>query len=96
MFVEFLEPASIELDDAVEYYNMHSVGLGENFLTEVLETIELISQFPDLWVRNSENTRKAILRKYPYNLIYSVHKNVIYIIAVAHQNREPEYWIERI
>ena len=35
MFVEFLEPASIELDDAVEYYNMQSVGLGENFLTEV-------------------------------------------------------------
>ena len=96
MHVEFIEPASIELDDAIEYYNLQSTGLGEKFLDEVLETIELISHFPQLWSRNTENTRKAVLRKYPFNLIYSLFEDKIYIIAVAHQNREPEYWIDRI
>jgi hypothetical protein len=96
MHVEFIEPASIELDDAIEYYNLQSTGLGEKFLVEVLETIELISDFPQLWSQNTKNTRKAVLRKYPFNLIYSLFEDKIYIIAVAHQNREPEYWIDRI
>ena len=109
MQIEFTEPASIELDacppisanipiwrDAFEYYEIQLPGLGRIFFNEVLETLELISQFPQLWSQNSEHTRKAVLRKFPYNLIYSVYKNKIFIIAVAHQNRAPEYWIDRI
>jgi len=96
MHIEFTEPAYIELDDAFEYYQLQLPGLGRVFFNEVLETLELISQFPQLWSQNSEHTRKAVLKKFPYNLIYSVYKNKIYIIAVAHQNREPEYWIDRI
>jgi hypothetical protein len=61
-----------------------------------LETIEIISKYPLSYPKNSESTRKAVLRKYPYNLIYSLFKDKIYIIALAHQNREPEYWIDRI
>jgi hypothetical protein len=96
MNVEFIEPAAIELDDAADYYNIQSAGLGQKFLDEVIETIGFIEKFPQLWSRNTENTRKAILRKYPFNLIYSIFDDKIYIIAVAHQNREPEYWIDRI
>ncbi len=96
MHVVFIEPASLELDDAIEYYNLQSPGLGEKFLDEVLETIEIISSFPELWSQNTKNTRKAVLRKFPFNLIYAKLEDEIYIIAVAHQNREPEYWINRI
>ena len=96
MVVEFLEPALVELDDAIAYYNFQLSGLGEKFFEEVLETIEIISLFPQIWSINSENTRKAVLNKYPFNLIYSEFEDKIYIIAVAHQNREPEYWIDRI
>ncbi len=96
MRVELLEPASIELDDAIEYYNQQAAELGIKFFDEVLETIELISLFPQSWSRNTKNTRKAVLRKFPFNLIYSIYEDKIYILAVAHQNREPEYWIDRI
>jgi hypothetical protein len=47
MDVEFIEPASIELDDAIEYYNLQSPGLGDKFFDEVLKTIDLISLFPE-------------------------------------------------
>jgi len=49
-----------------------------------------------LWPQNTANTRKATLKKFPYNLIYSVEKDMIYIIAVAHHHREPEYCIDRV
>ena len=96
MQIEFIEPASIDLDDAIEYYELQLTGLGKKFFEEVLETTELISQFPDLFSKNSSHTRKALLRKFPYNLIYTFFNNKIYIIAVAHQNRQPEYWIDRV
>ncbi|HQI40202.1 MAG: hypothetical protein B6D44_07670 [Ignavibacteriales bacterium UTCHB2] len=83
----FIEPASIELDDAIEYYEMQLKDLGKKFLDEVLETTALISQFPDLFPKNSGHTRKAVLRKFPFNIIYTSINNDIYIIAVAHQNR---------
>ncbi len=96
MEIEFLELAFIELDDAVEYYNVQSNGLGTNFFDEVLKAMELISRFPEVWSKNTEHTRKALLKKFPYNLVYSILDDKIYIIAVAHQHREPEYWIDRI
>jgi hypothetical protein len=95
MLVEFTELAVNELDDAIEFYNCQVSGLGKVFLEEVLQTVELISKFPKLWSTNSKNSRKALLKKFPYSLIYSIIDSKIYIIAVAHQNREPEYWIER-
>jgi hypothetical protein len=34
MEIRFLEIAQLELDEAVEYYNSESPGLGEEFLLE--------------------------------------------------------------
>ncbi len=96
MEVEFIEPASIELDDAIEYYNLQSHGLGDKFFDEVLNTIDLIVLFPAIWTEVTKHTRKALLRKFPYNLIYTKRNEKIYILAVAHQHREPEYWIDRV
>ena len=96
MNVEFIEPASIELDDAIQYYNLQSEGLGDKFLDEVLETIDLISIYPESWSKETNNTRKAVLRKFPFYLIYTIHDEKIYILAVAHHHRKPEYWIDRV
>jgi len=95
MKVEFIEPALIELDDAIEYYNLQSIGLGEIFFEEVLTNIRLISKFPGAWQKYTEHTYKTTLRKFPYNLIFYRETNFIYILAVAHHHRKPEYWIER-
>lgn len=40
MDVRFLEVAQQELDETVEYYNMESSGLGDQFLLEVLSSLE--------------------------------------------------------
>ena len=47
MNVKFLDEAQFELDEAIEYYNNESEGLGDRFLREVLNTIERIIEFPD-------------------------------------------------
>jgi hypothetical protein len=96
MQIYFTEPAAIELADAFDFYEIQLRGLGKEFITELEETVQLISKFPELWSENSKHTRKAVIKRFPYNLVYSVYNNKIHIIAVAHQNRNPEYWIDRL
>jgi len=31
--------------------------------------------------------------KFPYKLLYSVEKDHVLVIAIAHQHRKPDYWI---
>ncbi len=40
MRIRFIEIAQIELDDAIGYYNYEVPGLGDAFLTEVLNTLD--------------------------------------------------------
>ena len=96
MHVEFLEPAARELVDAIDYYNCELPGLGQIFLEEVQRIIDLIQKYPLAWSTISRNTRKAILKKFPYGVIYYIESSTVYIIAIAHHHRIPRYWIDRI
>ncbi len=43
MQIKFLEIAQIELDEAIAYYNYEMPGLGDSFLTEILNALECIT-----------------------------------------------------
>jgi len=96
MEIRFLETAQIELDEAVEYYNSESYGLGDEFLLEVLKAIEHIRHFPKAWHPFSEDTRRCQLRHFPYGVIYQILNTEVLVIAIAHLHRKPDYWKERI
>lgn len=96
MKISLTEPACLELEDTIEYYDKEILGLGHKFYQELLSTFALIEKFPYIGSKNSKHTRKAILKIFPFNIIYTIWNKGIYIIAIAHQHREPDYWIERI
>ena len=92
MKIRFLEIAQIELDEAVEYYNFESPGLGDEFLLEILNVIERIKHFPKAWHPFSNTTRRCQIRQ----VIYQILDTEFLIIAIANLHREPDYWKERI
>ncbi|MFO7891441.1 MAG: hypothetical protein R6V04_14010 [bacterium] len=57
MKIQFLKVAQIELDEAVQYYNYESSNLGEDFLKEVLNTLDRIGKFPKAWHPYTKRTR---------------------------------------
>ena len=95
MLVVFSEIAKQELDDATRYYEMEFQGLGKRFRGEVRMAAKRISEYPEAWSVERGDIRKYLLHKFPYKLLYSIEKNHLFIIAVAHQHRKPEYWVER-
>ena len=95
MEIEFLEPAFLEYKEAIEFYGLQSEDLGEKFILEIDKTISIIKNYPEGYSEYTKNTRKAVVNIFPYNIIYSVYKEVIIIIAIAHQHRKPNYWGNR-
>lgn len=95
MKVIFSKYAKQELHDAVHYYELEYEGLGRRFREEVRRAAIRISEYPKAWSVERGDIRKCLLHKFPYKLLYSIEKDHILVIAVGHQHREPDYWIER-
>ncbi len=95
MNVVFSEIAHQELIEAVRFYDREFSGLGRRFREEVKKAVQRIAKYPEAWSIEKGEIRKCLLAKFPYKLLYSIEKDVVLIIAVAHQHRKPEYWIER-
>jgi len=66
MNVLFLEVAQQELDEAIDYYNHESPGLGITFLEEILSTLKLILNHPEAWTSCSKRTRRCLTQNFPY------------------------------
>ena len=95
MHYSFHPDAEKELDEAIAYYNGCQKGLGLEFAKEVYLAIQNILSFPHAWDPLSANTRRCLTNRFPYGFIYQVTDEEVFIIAVMHLNREPNYWKRR-
>lgn len=96
MRVVFSEIAKREIDDAKQFYEIEFEGLGLQFMEEVKKSARRISKYPKAWSVEKGEIRKCLLHKFPYKLLYAIEYDHIVIVAVAHQHRRPEYWVDRL
>ena len=92
----FHEYAETEFDRVVEYYEDCRRGLGIEFAQEVNATIARIIQHPEAWSQMSKNTRRCLVNRFPFGVIYQLKPDYIVIIAVADLRRRPDYWLNRL
>ena len=90
----FHPEAEAEFNDAVDYYDACQAGLGLEFAREVHRQ-ENICDFPLAWTPLSQNTRRCLLRRFPYGVVYQFKAGEIVIIAIMQLNRKPDYWRKR-
>ena len=96
MRVEFLSIAEEEFAEAVDYYNDQSKGLGFEFAAEVKHTLERIIEFPNAWSPLSRRSRRCLLNRFPFGIIYQIRPDNILIVALMNLQREPNSWKKRI
>ena len=83
--------ASAEFAEAVRWYELKRPGLGGEFFDAVAAAGELIRARPSVGATHGR-TRSWLIPRFPYRLIYRVREHDIYLVAVAHTSRRPEYW----
>lgn len=92
--IEFLTPASQELEDAFLWYEEKKENLGVEMMEELDYYLNLIAENPFFFEVNSEkeNLRKVPLVRFPYIIFYWVEENskTIYIDAIFHAKRKPK------
>jgi len=96
MRVIFSPEARLEFEEAVHYYDEQLKGLGGRYRAEVRSALHRIRTWPLSCPAERGDIRRLILPRFPYKLLYSVESDHVYVIAVAHQHREPNYWVGRI
>ncbi|MFH1115580.1 MAG: type II toxin-antitoxin system RelE/ParE family toxin [Pseudomonadota bacterium] len=92
----FHPEAEAEFLAAIDYYEDRNPGLGLDFAGEVHSTIAGILSFPTAWPILEDDMRRSRLHRFPYGVIYSQHKDMIFILAVMHLHRDPDYWKTRV
>jgi len=88
--------AEKELEDALRYYESCREGLGWRFAEEVYSAIARIRDYPDAWEILSGNTRRCLVNRFPYGIIFQIKGADLRIIAVANLHRRRNYWVARL
>ncbi|NWF35376.1 type II toxin-antitoxin system RelE/ParE family toxin [Mariprofundus sp. KV] len=91
MQIIFSSLAKSELDDASRFYEIEFAGLGQQFKDEVRKAALRIAEYPKAWSTEQGEVRKCLLHRFPYKILYSIEHDHIFVIAIAHQHRKPDY-----
>jgi toxin ParE1/3/4 len=88
--------AIVELDAAVAYYEQQRKGLGLEFLSSVERAFALIQQNPNLGTAYKiRRLRRFVLQRFPFSIFFAELEACIWIVAIAHSKRKPDYWRRR-
>jgi hypothetical protein len=91
----FHSEAEQELVEAIEFYEGREPGLGDDFALMVEEAIDRILRFPEASPKVWGEARRCLVDRFPFGVVYSIKPASIFILAIMHLSREPDYWTHR-
>jgi len=94
--VEYHPEAKLEIRNSAIWYDDKANGLGLEFLLELRNAESLIRKNPELWPSYEVGTRRCVMQRFPFAVIYLVSGEKIQIVSVAHCKRRPGYWKNRV
>jgi|HubBroStandDraft_1064217.scaffolds.fasta_scaffold116918_3 plasmid stabilization system protein ParE len=84
-----------EIDEAFDWYFARSPEIARAFLDEIENSLRQVAAHAQRFPLYTANTRRRVLDRFPYSVIYSEKKHVLLVVAVAHAKRRPGYWAKR-
>lgn len=87
--------AAREIQEAFDWYEGRSAGLGLEFLRAADACLSGVRRNPSAFQPVHEQVRRALLRKFPYALFYLISEDTIVVVACFHVRRSPADWQRR-
>lgn len=82
--------AENELQDALFFYDLISTKIGDKFLNQISACIESILRNPESYKIEFDVYRQAVVKKFPFVIIYTKIDAVILISAIFHTSKNPD------
>ena len=77
---------------AKQWYDAQRSGLGNEFEAEVERVVVAMAQSPLLFPRISGDTRRALVRRFPYGLFFHCLPGEVVVLSCFHLRRRPRRW----
>ena len=92
-----IHPSALDdLKSSLGWYLERSDTAAVEFSAEVDTAVARIVESPARWPSGEHGTRKFLLRRFPFAIVYREKQDSIQILAIAHGHRRPEYWKDRL
>ena len=87
--------AAADVEEAYRWYEGQRTGLGDEFLANVQSALETIIAHRDAAPIVHRDTRRLLLKRFPYGVYYrQVHEQIV-VVACFHAKRNPRVWRTR-
>ena len=90
-----LDGAKQDVRQAARWYEQQATGAGETLILSINDAIAKVVAAPHRWPRIDAHYQRYVLGRYPYSVIYRLHDDAVFIVAVAHHRRHPDLWRDR-
>ena len=87
--------AEADLDEAFRWYEARKPGLGTEFLVEIDRVLIRVAEHPELHPEGYRRTRRTVVRRFPYVVLYLYRDETVFILAVLHHRRDPRVFRKR-
>ena len=91
----FRPQADQEVQSARQWYEEQRPGLGSEFAQRIDEAIERVASNPLAFPAVHGETRRVVVRRFPYGVYFLVLADQIVVTAVMHGRRHPRRWQSR-
>ena len=93
--VRFRPEARAEAAEAREWYETRQSGLGAMFTEDLARTIRAIAENPLRFGLVHQETRRAILARFPYAVYFRVDGGDQVVVLAVHGRQDPTRWQRR-
>jgi toxin ParE1/3/4 len=90
-----LRAAQADIRKAALFYKRQARSLGAEFTVEVEHALARVAEHPEIGSPVRRGARKLLVRRFPYVVIYRVLSDHVLVLAVGHQRRHPDFWLDR-
>jgi plasmid stabilization system protein ParE len=66
------------------------------FASELDRAMDLVIEFSQRWPVGEHGTRKFVLRRFPFAVVYREKQAALQVLAIAQGHRRPGYWKNRL
>lgn len=87
--------AARDLNEAFLWYEAQRLGLGDEFLLEIESAFNNIQTNPTDYRVIYRDTRRALVRRFPFCVFFRISGETIVIVACLHGRRHPKQWKTR-
>ena len=88
--IQLSTKAILEFEESWAWYEEQQEGLGDKFEIQLLTKLTEIQKNPNRYPNKEKKYREAILKKYPFIIIYYFNEEEIIVTSIFHTSRNPK------